>query len=55
MSLNARIRELTERHKRLDADIAAEAKHPSGDDLRLYELKRRKLQIKDELESLKAH
>lgn len=53
MSQEARVRELNERHKRLDAAIAAEMKHPAGDDLRIHELKRKKLRIKDELSQLR--
>lgn len=52
MSQEARVRELSERHKRLDAAIAAEMKHPAGNDLRIHELKRKKLRIKDELSQL---
>jgi len=54
MSLEARIRELAEKHKRLDAAIAAELKHPAGDDVRIHNLKRKKLQIKDEIAQLRA-
>ncbi len=53
MSLEARARELSEKHKRLDAAIAAEMKHPSGNELRIHELKRKKLRIKDELSQLR--
>lgn len=49
MSQEARIRELSERHKRLDAAIADELKHPAGDEVRIHELKRKKLRIKDEI------
>ncbi|HEV7694326.1 MAG TPA: DUF465 domain-containing protein [Hyphomonadaceae bacterium] len=55
MSLEARIRELSERHKRLDAAIAAELKHPAGDELRIHDLKRKKLRIKDELSNLRTN
>jgi hypothetical protein len=55
MSLEARIRELSERHKRLDAAIAAELKHPAGDDVRIHDLKRKKLRIKDEIASLRTN
>ena len=54
MSMEARIRELSERHKRLDAAIAAELKHPAGDDVRIHELKRKKLRIKDEISQLQT-
>lgn len=53
MSQEARVRELSERHKRLEAAIAAELKHPAGDDLRVHELKRKKLRIKDEISQLR--
>jgi hypothetical protein len=53
MSQEARVRELSERHKRLEAAIAAEMKHPAGDELRIHELKRKKLRIKDELTQLR--
>jgi len=53
MSQEARVRELGERHKRLEAAIAAELKHPAGDELRIHELKRKKLRIKDELSQLR--
>jgi hypothetical protein len=57
MSQEARLRELSERHKRLEAAIAEEMKHPPGDDIRIHELKRKKLRIKDEIASLslRAH
>ncbi len=55
MSLESRIKELSERHKRLDAAIAAEMKHPAGDDVRIHELKRKKLRIKDEIAQLRTN
>lgn len=55
MSLEARIRELSERHKRLEAAIAAELKHPAGDDVRIHDLKRKKLRIKDEIATLRTN
>ena len=55
MSLEARIKELSDRHKRLEAAIAAEQKHPAGDDVRIHELKRKKLRIKDEIQLLRAN
>jgi hypothetical protein len=54
MSMEARIRELSERHKRLEAAIAAEMKYPAGDDVRIHELKRKKLRIKDEIALLQT-
>jgi hypothetical protein len=54
MNLESRIRELNDRHKRLDAAIQAELKHPAGDDVRMLELKRKKLRIKDEIAQLRT-
>jgi hypothetical protein len=55
MSLDARLRELNERHKRIEADLAAEMKHPSSDDLRIIKLKQQKLRLKDEIAQLRGH
>jgi len=54
MKVEARIRELTERHRRLEAEIASELHHPAGDDGRIVELKRKKLRIKDVIAGLRA-
>ena len=54
MALDARIRELDLRHRTLDRAIEDEIGHPATDDFRLMELKRRKLRLKEELESLKT-
>ncbi len=53
MNLESRIRELSERHKRLDDAISAELKYPAGDDVRLHDLKRKKLKLKDEIMQLR--
>ncbi len=54
MAIEARIRELGLRHESLERAIEDEASRPGGDDLRLMELKRAKLRLKEELESLKS-
>jgi hypothetical protein len=54
MAIEARIRELDSRHQTLERAIEDEASRPASDDLRLRELKRRKLKLKDELEYLKG-
>lgn len=54
MAIEARIRELGLRHQTLERAIDDELSRPSGDDLRVMELKRQKLRLKDELESLRA-
>ncbi len=54
MAIEARIRELGSRHENLERAIHEEATRPASDDLRLRELKRRKLKLKEELESLRG-
>lgn len=53
MALDARIRELGNRHQTLDRLISDELSRPSFDDIRLKELKRQKLRLKEEIESLR--
>jgi hypothetical protein len=45
--------ELVRRHQAIETAITLEEAHPSADDLKLRELKRKKLQLKDEIEKLK--
>ena len=54
MSLQGRISELNHKHRQLDQQITEEAKRPAADTLRLRDLKRRKLKIKEELRWLVA-
>lgn len=54
MAIQARIRELDFRHETLDRAIQDEASRPAADELRLRELKRRKLKLKEELEMLRG-
>ena len=54
MAVEARLRELGARHQSLEKAIQDELRRPSADDLRLQELKRQKLKLKDELEALRA-
>lgn len=52
MASNAQMASLAKRHQELEAAIAAEIKHPAFDELRVIELKRKKLRIKDRLERI---
>ena len=52
MSLNSHIAELQRRHEALKKEIEREANHPSLDELKLAELKRKKLSLKDEIRKL---
>jgi hypothetical protein len=54
MSLQSHLTELERRHEALDREIAKEGVHPAVDEMKLAELKRRKLQIKDEITKLKT-
>lgn len=49
MSLQSHLAELKRRHAALEREIADALAHPSTDDLALRELKRKKLQLKDEI------
>jgi len=54
MAIEARIRELGVRHQSLERAIQDELARPAADDDRLRDLKRQKLRLKEEMESLKA-
>ena len=53
MSLDSHLSELQRRHQVLSQQIAEQEKSPATDDVRLHELKRKKLLLKDEIEKLK--
>jgi len=54
MAIDARIRELGVRHQSLERAIEDEVSRPAADAIRLRDLKRRKLRLKEEMESLKS-
>ena len=49
MSIQEHLVELKARHRELEEEIADALAHPSSDDTKITELKRRKLQVKDEI------
>jgi hypothetical protein len=53
MSIQSHLAELERKHQALEDELADALAHPSSDDLLLVELKRRKLQVKDEIERLR--
>lgn len=55
MAIEARIRELGVRHQNLERAIEDEISRPVADTVRLAELKRQKLRLKEEMEGLRAH
>ncbi len=54
MAIEARIRELDQRHQTLERAIEDEISRPAADAVRLTDLKRQKLRLKEEMESLKT-
>jgi hypothetical protein len=52
MSMQTHLTELEQRHQALEAELAEALAHPSIDGLQIAELKRRKLQLKDQIARL---
>ena len=53
MTIQSHLAELERRHQALEEEIAEAMNHPSTDGLKIAELKRRKLQVKDEIARLR--
>jgi hypothetical protein len=53
MAIESHLAELEKRHQALEQEILDALNHPSTDDLQIAELKRRKLQVKDEIARLR--
>jgi hypothetical protein len=54
MSLQTHLHELEKKHQALEEAIREAVASPSSSDLDVAEMKRKKLQLKDEIERLKA-
>jgi hypothetical protein len=54
MTLDAELSELRQKHEALERELADELAHPFADSLRVAELKRRKLMVKDEMTRLQS-
>ena len=54
MTTNVHLAELTRRHRELEKQIIDALAHASTDELKITELKRQKLHLKDEIERLRA-
>jgi hypothetical protein len=54
MSLLAHIEELSEKHQAIHRQIEQEMSRPLVDSLKVSELKRRKLRLKEKIEKLKS-
>ena len=53
MPMQSHLVELERKHRTLETQLSQALAHPSVDDLKIAELKRRKLLLKDEIERLK--
>ena len=54
MAIEARIRELDNRRHALERAIEEEARRPAADTIRLGDLKRQKLRLKEEITTLQS-
>jgi hypothetical protein len=54
MAVEAHIREVTDKHKRIQELIEAEMAQPGWDESRVATLKKEKLRLKDQLERLRS-
>ncbi len=54
MSIESHLAELERRHTALEEKIREATAHPSSDSLAIAEMKRRKLQLKDEINRLRG-
>jgi hypothetical protein len=53
MTIQAHLAELERKHRALDDELAEAMTHPSTDDFKIAELKRRKLLVKDEIQRIR--
>ena len=54
MPLQNHLTELERKHEALEREIHDAVTHPSSDEIKVAELKRRKLQLKDEISRLRS-
>lgn len=54
MSIESHLSELERKHRAIDRELEVELQHANSDDMRVTELKRRKLYLKDEIARLRA-
>jgi len=55
MSMQSHLAELEKKHQALEQEINDCLNHPAVDDLKIVELKRKKLLVKDEIERLRKN
>jgi len=54
MAVQSSIKDISEKHKEIQAAIEAEMSHSGWDEVRVAQLKKEKLRLKDELERLRT-
>jgi hypothetical protein len=54
MTIQAHLAELERKHQALENELSEAVNHPSTDDLKIAELKRRKLLVKDEINRIRV-
>jgi hypothetical protein len=54
MTIQAHLSELERKHRALEDEIADAMTHPSADDLKIAELKRKKLLVKDAITRIRV-
>ncbi|MCS0497560.1 YdcH family protein [Ancylobacter mangrovi] len=54
MSMQAHVAELERRHQALEKELREEVARPGSDEVRVMDLKRRKLHLKDEITRLRG-
>lgn len=52
MALDSHLVELHEKHRKLETTLHQELQHPSTDPLKITDLKKQKLRVKEEIERL---
>jgi hypothetical protein len=55
MTMTSHLSALEQKHKALERQIEDELSHPSADDIRVRQLKRQKLRLKDEINRLRTN
>jgi hypothetical protein len=55
MAVESNIREISDKHQKIQELIEAEMAHSGWDEMRVAALKKEKLRLKDELERLRTH
>ncbi len=54
MTIQAHLAELEKKHRALEEELSEAIGHPSADDLKIAELKRRKLLVKDAINRVRV-